>query len=117
MWLKKLLRPARAATPDALQAFLAAQAAFVAQKTVLDYCRVKAGRHERETFADPDFRAALDHCRWQVFAASVLDVTAMAEAWLRPHAAGQEPALADALARLGGAVLDGAPAPEAERGS
>lgn len=117
MWLSKLLRPSRATTPEALQDFLARQAAFVAQKTVLDYCRVKAGRNERVTFADPDFKAALDHCRWQVFAAAVLDVTAMAEAWLRPHAAGREAALAAALARLGVAVLDGAPVPEAERAS
>ncbi|MGG5810265.1 hypothetical protein [Falsiroseomonas sp. CW058] len=78
------------------------------QKTVLDYCRVKAGRREREMLADPDFRAALSHCRWQTFAGAAQDVIAMAESWLRPHARGREAALAAALARMGAAILDGA---------
>lgn len=115
MLLARLFRRPRGSAPEALQAFLARQSAFVAQKTVLDYCRVKAGRNERAMFADPDFQAALRHCRWQTFAASVQDVTAIAEAWLRPHAPGQETTLAAALAALGGAVLDAAPAPPEER--
>jgi hypothetical protein len=117
MWLRRLMGGARDGSPAGLEAFLAGQAAYVAQKTVYDYCRVKAGRREKEMFADPDFQAALTHCRWQTFAGSAQDVTAMAEAWLRPHAPGREPALAAALARIGGAVIDAAPAPEAERAS
>ncbi|WP_439598396.1 hypothetical protein [Falsiroseomonas sp.] len=95
--------------------FLERQAAFVAQKTVIDYCRVKTGRSERQTFADPDFRAALNHCRWQTFTAAVEDVAALAEAWLRPHAGGAEPRLAEALARIAADILAQAEAPEAER--
>lgn len=113
--ISRFWRRPRDASPDALRAFLARQAAFLAQKTVLDYCRVKAGRNEAQLFADPGFQAALRHCRWQTFSAAVQDVAAMAEAWLRPHAPGQEPALAAALARLGAAVLDEAPAPPEER--
>ncbi|WP_137181239.1 hypothetical protein [Roseomonas sp. AR75] len=109
------LRRRPSAEPAELETFLARQAAYVAQKTVLDYCRVKVGRAEREAFADPDFQAALQHCRWQTFAASVQDVTAMLEAWLRPHAPGREPALAAALSAMAGAVLDSAPAPAEER--
>ncbi|PWS38346.1 hypothetical protein DFH01_03385 [Falsiroseomonas bella] len=113
--LDRLLGRRRSASPAAFQAFLDRQAAFVTQKTVIDYCRVKAGRTERELFADPDFQAALRHCRWQTFGATVQDVVALAEAWLRPHAAGHESALATGLARLGAAILDGAPAPPEER--
>lgn len=101
--------------PAALGEFIRAQGAYVAQKTVLDYCRVKAGRHEEKLFAEPVFRAALDHCRWQVFFGSLADVTAMTEAWLRPHAAGQADILAEALARLHDAAQAADPAPEAER--
>jgi hypothetical protein len=114
-WIFDRFRGSRATTGAALKPFLAGQAAFVAQKTVLDYCRVKAGRNERETFADPDFRAALLHCRWQVFGAAAQDVAALAEAWLRPHVPGREAALADAIVRIGAAVLDEAPAPAGER--
>jgi hypothetical protein len=98
-----------------LRDFLARQSAFVTQKTVFDYCRVKAGRREREMFADPDFQAALTHCRWQVFGAAVTDMTALAEAWLRPHAAGEERRLAAALASLGAEVIEATEPPEAER--
>jgi hypothetical protein len=113
--LGRLFTRPRAATPEALEAFLTRQAAFVTQKTVLDYCRVKAGRAERQTFADPDFQAALRHCRWQTFGGAVQDVTALAEAWLRPHAAGREAALAAALAALAARIIDAAPATPEER--
>jgi hypothetical protein len=115
MSLMRLFRRSPARTPAELKAFLAAQSAFVTQKTVLDYCRVKAGRGERQTFADPDFQAALRHCRWQVFGAAVQDVTAVAEAWLRPQVAGREAALAAALSGLGHAVMADAAPPEEER--
>ncbi|MBU8541012.1 hypothetical protein [Falsiroseomonas tokyonensis] len=114
-WLRQRLRAAPSDDPRALDVFLERQAAFVTQKTVIDYCRVKAGRSERQTFADPDFQAALNHCRWQTFPAAVQDVAALAEAWLRPHAGGAEPRLAEALARIAADILARAEAPEAER--
>lgn len=100
MPLFDLFRSRRSASPAELAAFLHAQAAYVAQKTVLDYCRVKTGRAERQYFTDADFLAALQHCRWQVFFAALSDVTALLEAHLRPHCLGQEALLARALAAL-----------------
>ncbi len=111
------LRRQRSGEPARFHGFLGRQAAFVAQKTVLDYCRVKAGRNEAQTFADPDFQAALRHCRWQTFAGAAQDMVALAEAWLRPHAAGGETALAAALARLGAQLLAAGDAPAEERES
>jgi hypothetical protein len=112
-----LFRRAKSNDPAAFAEFLRRQAAFVAQKTVIDYCRVKAGRHERQVFADPDFQAALRHCRWQVFLGALGDVAALAEAWLRPHAAGREAALASALLPMLDAALAVDPPPEEERDS
>ncbi|MBS7791490.1 hypothetical protein KTR66_15920 [Roseococcus sp. SDR] len=102
------------ASPEALGHFLHGQAAYVAQKTVLDYCRVKAGRSEKQLFADPDFQAALQHCRWQVFFSALTDVTALIEAHLRPHAPGREGQLAAALAPLHAAALVSEPPPAEE---
>jgi len=99
------LRAGPAATPAALGEFIARRGAYVAQKTVLDYCRVKSGRQEKALFADADFQVALAYCRWQTFIPALGDVTALAEAWLRPHAAGREAALAEALAQLHDAAL------------
>lgn len=113
-WLGRLL-DRRSDDPADLGIFLGRHSAFVAQKTVLDYCRVKAGRDEARLFADPDFRAALDHCRWQTYAGAVADLCALAEAWLRPHAAPRLAALAAALAGLGAGILDAVAPPPAER--
>ena len=83
---------------------------------MLDYCRVKAGRNEASLFADPDFRTALTHCRWQVYLAALSDMAALAEAWLRPAAdgAGATEALAEGLVALHAAALGETPPPEAE---
>ncbi|MFM2147717.1 MAG: hypothetical protein RLZZ187_23 [Pseudomonadota bacterium] len=115
--LGRLFRRPRSGAPGEFQTFLDRQAAFVAQKTVLDYCRVKAGLRERQMFANPEFQAALVHCRWQTFAGAVQDVTALAEAWLRPHAAGREAQLAAALAAVGARILADAPVPPEEADS
>ena len=113
----RALRATPSSDPAALRDFLARQAAFVAQKTVVDYCRVKAGRGEQQTFANPDFQAALRHCRWQTYAGATQDMAALAEAWLRPHASGREAALAAALARMGAGLLAAPEAPPEERES
>ena len=105
----------RSGDPAGLGEFLQRQGAFVAQKTVLDYCRVKAGRNEQRLFRDPDFQAALLHCRWQTYFGALADVTALAEAWLRPQVAeGQAPALAEGLLGLHAAALASEPPPAAE---
>jgi hypothetical protein len=101
--------------PDRLARFIGAQAAFIAQKTVLDYCRVKAGRHEAEMFSDADFQGAIAHCRWSVYLSALSDVTAMVEAWLRPGLPeGVEAALARALVRVHAQVLAAEPPPPAQ---
>lgn len=109
-----MFRRRRSASAQEFGTFLQRQAAFVAQKTVIDYCRVKAGRQEHVLFADPDFARALRHCRWQVYLGSLADVGALAFTWLRPHAAGREEALIAALRRLHAEALAAAPPPEEE---
>jgi hypothetical protein len=115
--LGRLFRTPRSGETADFRVFLDRQAAFVAQKTVLDYCRVKSGQRERVMFADPDFQAALRHCRWQTWTGAVQDVTALAEAWLRPHAPGREAALAAGLVALAAALIEAANAPAEERAS
>lgn len=98
--LQRWLRRPASADPERLGEFLRVRGAYVAQKTVLDYCQVKAGRQERQVFADPGFQDALQHCRWQTWFGALADVTALAEAWLRPHAPRRGAALAAALVAL-----------------
>ena len=57
-YLRQLLGRQPSQEPGAFGAFLHRQGAFVAQKTVLDYCRVKIGRNEKDFFGNADFMAA-----------------------------------------------------------
>ncbi|MFN7307956.1 MAG: hypothetical protein ACK5TQ_15450, partial [Acetobacteraceae bacterium] len=99
-FFRRLLGSPPSQEPGAFGEFLHRQGAFVAQKTVLDYCRVKVGRNEKAFFGNPDFQAALNHCRWEVFLAAQSDVVALAEAWLRPFWPGQELLLLECLVSL-----------------
>ncbi|MCA3322133.1 MAG: hypothetical protein INF75_14305 [Roseomonas sp.] len=99
-FLRRLLGSLPSQEPREFGDFLHRQGAFVAQKTVLDYCRVKIGRNEKAFFGNADFQAALNHCRWQVFLAAQSDVVALAEAWLRPFCPGREAFLLEQLVAL-----------------
>lgn len=105
---------ARSGDPALFGRFLGGRGAFVAQKTVLDYCQVKAASRERMIFSDPGFQAALSHCRWQVYLAALADVVALGEAWLRPQVPGRADDLASALVALHDAALDAEPPPAEE---
>jgi hypothetical protein len=115
VFLRRLFGGASSDDPALFGRFLGRQAVYIAQKTVTDYCRVKAGAAESELFANADFRAAMRHCRWQVFFAAVSDVAAVAESWLRPHAGARAERVADAIASLAQAALESEPPPEEER--
>lgn len=117
MALLDLFRTRRSVAPDDLAQFLEAQGAYVAQKTVLDYCRVKSGRYEKRYFTDADFMAALNHCRWQVYFAALSDVAALLEAHFRPHFPGSEPLLADWLVAQQADTLRREPPPDEEMAS
>jgi hypothetical protein len=105
-------RAAEVADVRTFAAFLAAQGAFVAQKTVMDYCGVKLGVNWQKAQAEPEFAELLADCRWRVYFAAQGDVAAMAESWLRPFAPGRETALAEALAGLAAEAVSRAAVPE-----
>lgn len=117
MALMDLFRTRRSAAPVDLKAFLESQGAYVAQKTVYDYCRVKSGRYEKRYFTDADFMAALHHCRWQVYFAALSDVAALIEAHLRPHLPGDEALLSEWLIAQHADILRREPPPDDELAS
>jgi hypothetical protein len=96
-----------------LKEFLAAQAAFVAQKSSNDYCRSKAGSFSHALFTEQAFIEALTRCRWESFAAVLADVLIVTEGLFRRRLV--DPALAAAagraLAAFYPAILAGHPLP------
>jgi hypothetical protein len=81
-----------------LRDFLAAESAFLAQKTTVEYCRARSGMLWQKLFGEQAFRDALDVLADQVI---------VTEMFLRRHADGREAALAGALERLYRQVLAG----------
>lgn len=92
---------------EGLRAFLAGEAAFLAQKTTVEYCRARAGLLWQKLFSEQGFRDALDVCRWGAMAAVLADQVVVAEGLLRAHVRGHEPALGGALAALYEDILRG----------
>ena len=95
------------ADADAFRDWLSRQASYAAQKSVVSYCEVKAGTNKEQLFKEAEFRAALDVCRWESFAAVLSDLTVLS--WMRfaPLAVGHEAALAGSLTTLYRSVLEG----------
>ena len=71
------------ATRDELADFLAAQTAYVAQRTVLEYCRARAGLNWDKLFGEQAFLDSLEVCRWEAYAALLADVAELALILLR----------------------------------
>lgn len=93
--------------------FLDRNAALVAQKCAIDYCRGKAGTFSQSLFREQPFVEALTRCRWESYAAMLADLTLIAETKLIEAARklGREQDLKPALARLYAATLRAQPVP------
>lgn len=69
----------------------AAKTAFVSQKCTMEYCRARAGLNWSKLFKENEFKTAMDHCRWEAYAAVLGDVAEVVEILLRrsnwPHEA------------------------------
>lgn len=77
-------RKPRIATPDALAEFMAAQAAFVAQKCTIDYCQARSGLLWPKLEKEKAFRDSLDRARWEAYPIVLSDVGIMIEGLVRP---------------------------------
>lgn len=99
MLLRSMLWRRHISSGDAFGDSIAAESAFLSQKCVVEYCRAKAGLNWETLFAETPFRAALEICRWEAFAAVLADMTVVGEGLLRPYAGMRHADLADALTR------------------
>ncbi len=79
-------KPEPIADGAALGRFIDSRAAFLAQKGIVEFCRVRAGIHWQKLFAEDEFRRALTRSTWQAYGPTLALVCEMVEAALRPHA-------------------------------
>jgi hypothetical protein len=54
--------------------FLAAQTAYVAQRSVIEYCRARTGLNWDKLFLEPLFLERLEVCRWEAYAIVLAEV-------------------------------------------
>ena len=64
--------------------FLDRQAAFISQKCTVEYCRARSGLNWDKLFKERAFVEAMEVCRWESYAAILVEVAVMVEAKLRP---------------------------------
>lgn len=81
-FLKAFLPTPKVRTFAALQQLLDSEAAFLAQRSVMDFARNELGSLSAQAFADPRFLAKLAVCRWEGFAATLADMVVLAHARL-----------------------------------
>ena len=111
--LERLFRkPEAIADREALQRFIDSRASFIAQKGIVEFCRVRAGVFWQKLFTEDEFRRALSYSCWQAYAPALALVCEMVEAALRPAAGIHRPRVEAAIVELARAAYMAYPLPE-----
>ena len=100
------------ATLDELADFLAAQTAYVSQRTVLEYCRARSGLNWDKLFREKAFIDSLEVCRWEAYAEVLAEVAELALILLRRQSPADPQLYLPGLAAAAGAALLRHPVPD-----
>jgi hypothetical protein len=103
-------KPSLASAAD-LQGFASEEAALLAQKSAVEYCRAKTGLVSFALFEEKEFVDALAVCRWETFAEAAGDILIIAEGVLRAPAGRVAPRLPERLTAIYAAILAAYPLP------
>lgn len=91
---------------DSLKEFVDTRAAFLAQKCVVEFCRVRAGVQWVKLFQEEAFLSALEKSRWNSFAATLGQMTEMIHGTLREPRLRADARLAAILFSLAQEIVD-----------
>jgi len=83
---KLFRRRERIGTAEALADFIDSRAAFLCQKCVVEFCRVRAGVYWQKLFTEEEFITALGKANWQAYPPAVGMIAEMVEGVLREPA-------------------------------
>ncbi|RWH71599.1 MAG: hypothetical protein EOQ86_12205 [Mesorhizobium sp.] len=95
-----LRKPQPIVNIDDLADFMDSRAAFLAQKSIVEFCRVRAGVYWQKLFSEKEFQAALNHSRWRAYPACYAIVAEMVEGALREPAGLRQRGLPAALEKV-----------------
>lgn len=85
------------ASREALADFIDSRAAFMSQKCVVEFCRVRAGVYWQKLFSEAEFRESLRVSCWNSYPPATAMIVEMVEGVLRPAAGIRQRHLPDAL--------------------
>lgn len=91
--------------------FMDSRAAFMAQKCVVEFSRVRAGVYWQKLFSEKEFQDALDLSRWRSYPPAFSMITEMVESSLREPAGVRRRHLGGALTALAGRTFARYPLP------
>lgn len=103
---KDFFFPPKVADLAALRRFIAGEAAYLAQKSVIGYCRVKTLLAFEKLMKEKLFQELLEVCRWEAYSLALADTVLLVESHLRPAEPGARTSQAAALARLYADILN-----------
>jgi hypothetical protein len=92
--------------------FMDSRAAFLAQKCVVEFCRVRAGVHWDKLFREAQFKEELRQSRWKSYPPAFAMIAEMVEGVLRPAAGLRQRHLPAALEKLSLETFARYPVPE-----
>jgi hypothetical protein len=95
-----LRRPDPIGSVADLSRFLDARAAFLAQKGIIEFCRVRAGIYWQKLFSESEFKTSMDQATWRAYPPCYAMVAEMVEGALREPAGVRQRALPEALMRV-----------------
>jgi hypothetical protein len=99
------------ATAADLADFLDARSAFLAQKCVVEFCRVRAGVYWQKLFSEEEFREKLTASCWQSFPPATAMLAEMIEGEIRPAAGLRQRHLPAAIENVAASVFARYPLP------
>jgi hypothetical protein len=99
------------ATLAELADFLAAQTAYVSQRTVLEYCRARTGLNWDKLYREQAFVDSLEVCRWEAYAEVLAEVAELVLILLRRQSPAEPQVYLPRMAAAVGAALLRHPVP------
>jgi hypothetical protein len=104
-------RPQRIADAEGLSGFMDRRAAFLAQKCVVEFCRVRAGVYWQKLFSEHEFQEALARSRWRSYPPAYAMTAEMVEGTLRDAAGDRQRRLPGVLGSMAARTFQAYPVP------
>ncbi len=107
-------KPQPIATRADLADFMDSRAAFLAQKCIVEFCRVRAGVYWQKLFSEKEFQEQLDLSRWRAYPPAFAMVAEVVEGALREASGIRQRQLPERLTALTKGVFSRYPVPVGE---